>query len=466
MGFSSVIFLFYFLPITLACYYIAPQKWRNFVFLLASLFFYAWGETRYVLLLLLSIGMNYAFGLLIGRTQARAAKAWLILALVANIAFLGLFKYTAFAAENINALFGISLSVPKIHLPMGISFFTFQAISYVVDVYRGEAQAQPRVSRVAYYIASFPRLVVGPITRFPDAIAEIEHRTYSSAQVAEGVSRFLVGLSKKVLLSDSLGGVADTMFRLSSGELTAVSAWLGIVCYTLQIYFDFGGYSDMAIGLGKMFGFTINENFNYPYICTSVKDFWRRWHISLSSWFRDYVYIPLGGNRCTVAKQVRNLLVVWFLTGLWHGAAWTFIAWGVYYGLWLLAERYFEPWRAKLPVLLQHSYAILIVMIGWVFFRADNMRMAGNYLAAMFGFAPLGFADATARMQLHDHIGLLAVAILACTPLMKQLYMRLCARFGEAVALPVRLLGGMAAFALCVLFMVNSNYNPFIYFRF
>lgn len=466
MVFSSILFLFYFLPIVLIAYYVLPKICRNTVFLLVSLLFYAWGEPHYIALMLGSIVMNYAFGLLVANPQRRGRKAWLILSVVCNLALLGVFKYTNFAVDNLELVLHRTLSVPAIALPMGISFYTFQAMSYVIDVYRQDAAPQRRIDRVALYIAAFPQLVAGPIVRYTTVMDQIEHRAHTVDKFASGISRFLVGLSKKVLLANALGAVADELFKLPAAHLSTASAWIGAICYTLQIYFDFGGYSDMAIGLGRMFGFEFLENFNYPYICQSVKDFWRRWHMSLSTWFRDYVYIPLGGNRCGARRQVCNLLIVWLLTGMWHGAAWTFIFWGLYYGLLLLLERRFRSVLDKLPRVLRHGYAMLAVIIGWVFFRADSLHSATSFLRAMFGFSHAGAVDATARLLLHDNMLVIALAVLASTPLMTSLYQRMRARCGGAIELPVKVIGGLGALALCVLYLANSTYNPFIYFRF
>ncbi len=466
MVFSSILFLFYFLPIVLVAYYTLPKICRNTVFLLFSLLFYAWGEPRYILLMLASIAMNYVFGLLVANPESRGRKTWLAVSVMCNLALLGVFKYTNFAVDNLELILHRPLSVPTIALPMGISFYTFQAMSYVIDVYRQDAAPQRRIDRVALYIAAFPQLVAGPIVRYTTVMHQIEYRTHTVDKFATGISRFLVGLSKKVLLANALGSVADELFHLPAAHLSTASAWIGAICYTLQIYFDFGGYSDMAIGLGRMFGFEFLENFNYPYICQSVKDFWRRWHMSLSTWFRDYVYIPLGGNRCTAGRQIRNLLIVWLLTGIWHGAAWTFIFWGLYYGLLLLFERRFGATLGKLPRVLRHGYAMLAVTVGWVFFRADSLSGAASFLRAMCGFSPAGAIDATARLMLHDYMPVIGLAVLASTPLMAGLYRRMYARCGAAVEFPVKVLGGLGALALCILHLANSTYNPFIYFRF
>lgn len=359
MVFSSLIFLFFFLPAALFCYYIVPQKFirvRNAVLLLFSLFFYFYGEPRLIGMLIFSILMNYLFGLSMRSTYR---KPLLILCVIANLSLLGVFKYLNFFISTADSLLGLSIPVTGIVMPIGISFYTFQALSYVIDVYRREVPPQHDPFSLALYVSMFPQLIAGPIVRYHDVNVQLAVRKHSFAQFSEGISRFLSGLSKKVLLSNVFAQIADGVFKYAPNELSAAGAWMGAIGYTLQIYFDFSGYSDMAIGLGKMFGFEFLENFNYPYISKSVTEFWRRWHISLSTWFRDYVYIPLGGNRCSPARHIFNLLAVWTLTGFWHGANWTFMAWGLYFGVLLILEKKFLAGRiARLPSVLQHVYAL------------------------------------------------------------------------------------------------------------
>lgn len=359
MVFSSLIFLFFFLPATLFCYYIVPQKFirvRNAVLLLFSLFFYFYGEPRLIGMLIFSILMNYLFGLSMRSTYR---KPLLILCVIANLSLLGVFKYLNFFISTADSLLGLSIPVTGIVMPIGISFYTFQALSYVIDVYRREVPPQHDPFSLALYVSMFPQLIAGPIVRYHDINVQLAVRKHSFAQFSEGISRFLFGLSKKVLLSNVFAQIADGVFKYAPSELSAAGAWMGAIGYTLQIYFDFSGYSDMAIGLGKMFGFEFLENFNYPYISKSVTEFWRRWHISLSTWFRDYVYIPLGGNRCSPARHIFNLLAVWTLTGFWHGANWTFMAWGLYFGVLLILEKKFlAGWITRLPSVLQHVYAL------------------------------------------------------------------------------------------------------------
>ncbi|MDX5322882.1 MAG: MBOAT family protein, partial [Exiguobacterium sp.] len=387
MLFSSTIFLFWFLPIVLILYYVSPRFLKNTVLLVASLLFYAWGEPIYTAVMLASIVMNYAFGLLVDNNRDNKKKAkWLVAGMVAgNVLLLSVFKYTSFIIENVNAITGLELTDPKIPLPIGVSFFTFQAMSYVIDVYRKDGKVQRNPLDLALYISLFPQLVAGPIVRYQTVADEINDRKETMDDFASGIQRFVIGLAKKMLLANNAGYVADQIFSQNAGEMSMGLAWIGIIAYSLQIYFDFSGYSDMAIGLGRMFGFHFLENFNYPYISKSVSEFWRRWHISLGSWFRDYVYIPLGGNRGSAWKLYRNLAIVWILTGVWHGASWTFIAWGAYYGLFIMLERAFlGAWLKALPAPLAHAFTLFVVIIGWVFFRADDFPYALSYLSAMF----------------------------------------------------------------------------------
>lgn len=371
MVFSSLIFLFFFLPAVLFCYYIVPTRFiraRNMVLLLFSLFFYFYGEPKLIIMLVLSILMNYLFGL---SMRSRYRKSLLIFCITANLTLLGVFKYLNFFIRTADGLLGLNIQLTSIVMPIGISFYTFQALSYVIDVYRREVPPQHDPFSLALYVSMFPQLIAGPIVRYHDVNEQLAVRSHSVAQFSDGISRFVFGLSKKVLLSNVFAQIADGIFAYQPAELSTAAAWLGAIGYTLQIYFDFSGYSDMAIGLGKMFGFTFLENFNYPYISRSVTEFWRRWHISLSTWFRDYVYIPLGGNRCSPARHICNLLVVWTLTGFWHGANWTFMAWGLYFGILLILEKKFlSRLIERLPMILRHVYALFFIIIGWVFSAA------------------------------------------------------------------------------------------------
>ncbi len=478
MVFASPIFLFLFLPATLLAYFAVPRGGRNAVLLVASLVFYAWGEAPYLALVLGSVAFNYALGAGIGRAPPgdRARKRWLAVAIVGNLAVLAVFKYSNFAVANLNALAPIlaltPLAVASIPLPLGISFFTFHAISYVVDVYKGNAHAERNLPRFALYILLFPQLIAGPIIRWRDIATQLPARDERFADFAWGVRRFVLGLGKKVLIANSLGAVADRIFALPAAELTTPLAWLGLVCYTLQIYFDFSGYSDMAIGLMRMFGFRILENFNYPYISRSIREFWRRWHISLSNWFRDYLYIPLGGNQRGERRAYANLVLVFLLCGLWHGASWPFVLWGVWHGAFLVIERAgLDAWL-KRSAPLAHAYALLAVMGGWVLFRCDTLGQAGHFYAALAGFGP---GDAS-RHMLAEYLDpfvatMLAIGIVFATPLAQRI-----GRWRDRTAAGGGARGTMAlwldmtwiglVFLMACTFLAASTYNPFIYFRF
>ncbi len=468
MVFSSIIFIFYFLPVTLLLYYLVPFRHKNFVCLIASLFFYAWGEPRYIFLMLFSIVTNFLFGIGIGGARSeRAQKQILITSVVFNIGLLFLFKYLTFTLSTLNSFLQTSLYVPSIALPIGISFYTFQAQSYVIDVYRKNAQPQKKLSDLALYISAFPQLIAGPIVRYADIDAQIKHRTITLEKIADGIIRFVIGLSKKVLIANPMAAIADGIFKLNGDPVSTATAWAGIIAYTFQIYFDFSGYSDMAIGLGKMLGFELRENFDYPYTAKSATEFWRRWHISLGQWFRDYLYIPLGGNRKGWAVQIRNIFIVWFLTGLWHGADWTFIAWGIFWGALLTFEKITKRVIDRVPPLLSHFCTLICIMIGWVFFRADSLSGAFSYLGRLAGIGTSSGIDAAAKLIFHDNALLFAAALIGSTPFLRGAVSKLSiAKKRQAPYWGVSALYVSVAFALCVIFLVNSVYNPFIYFRF
>ncbi len=473
MLFSSATFLFVFLPLVLFCYFLpvfkkgSPESYemtkKNLVLCLASLVFYAWGEPVYVVLMLVSIYFNFNITLDFQRfpEKMRRKKTLFIFAVIFNLFVLGFFKYEPFLIENINRLFSLHLKAAALPLPVGISFYTFQILSYVIDVYKGESEAQPSLLRFATYITMFPQLIAGPIVQYGDIEAQLENRTVTMQKFSRGVLIFVRGLGKKMIFANAVGAVFSEIQGSDVHALGAVTAWFGILCYTLQIYFDFSGYSDMAIGLGRMFGFELMQNFNYPYTAESIKDFWSRWHISLSGWFKKYVYIPLGGNRKGTVRTVRNILIVWTLTGLWHGAAWNFVAWGAYYGLLLLLEKYvFSAVLEKIPKALRHVLTMVIVVIGWVFFSAESFFSAAAYLGAMFGGA--GFTDANTLYLLLSH-GFPFAVMTACAlgafrnpPKFKN----------ERTHLIVQAAGYAAVFALCVACLVSDSYNPFLYFRF
>ena len=471
MVFSSSTFLLVFFPLTLLLYYLIGVLWtknvtvKNSILLLASLVFYAWGEPVYIVLMILSILFNFTIGQdlddSLSEGRARQAKVLFVCALVFNLGVLGFFKYADFLVENLNRIPGLEIGLPSLPLPIGISFYTFQTMSYLIDLYRRKIRVQNNLLSFALYIALFPQLIAGPIVKYIDIEDQLLNRKETPVKYARGMARFVVGLSKKLLLANTLGSVYSSIQAMEPGSVSALTAWVGILCYTLQIYFDFSGYSDMAIGLGKMFGFTFNENFNYPYIASSITDFWRRWHISLSTWFRDYVYIPLGGNRCSTPRIIFNLSVVWTLTGLWHGAAWNFVLWGVYYGILLILEKFvLEDILQKTPAPIRHVLTLLLVMCGWVLFSAPTLPDALLYFKAMFGGAA-GFADANGLYLLTTNLPLLLIGIFCSLPLYKKLFAG-----HEKVISRMKLAVYPVLFALCIVYMVSETYNPFLYFRF
>jgi alginate O-acetyltransferase complex protein AlgI len=479
MVFSSPIFLFVFLPLTLGLYYLLPRSAKNGFLLLASLVFYAWGEIFFVLVMLASIAFNYIFGRLIGTAEPSRKRGYLVAGVVANLSLLAYFKYANFIVDNLQQLGWLAgVDWSDVHLPLGISFFTFQAMSYLVDVYRGENRAQKSLVNVALYIALFPQLIAGPIVRYHDIARQIRKRTIDLLLVNSGLQRFVYGLAKKVLIANPLGLVADEVFALSGGDLTTGTAWLGIACYTLQIYFDFSGYSDMAIGLGRMLGFRFLENFNYPYVSRSIKEFWRRWHISLSSWFRDYLYIPLGGNRVGGLRTYLNLLIVFCLCGLWHGASWTFLTWGLFHGAFLVLERTpFGRVLGMLPSVFRHLYTLLVVMAGWVFFRTESMGEAMQFFSALAGMSIADSQAPPVSQFLNIKVaGLLLAGAILATPLAARINTALLRWTGAAeprlsgpggVAYAIGNVAVLTSLFLLSLTAIGANaYNPFIYFRF
>ena len=458
MLFSSVEFLFFFLPLSLLLYFCVPRGARNAVLLAVSLVFYGWGEPFYVLLMIATVLADYLFGLLVAR---RHPRAWLTVAVIFNLALLGFFKYYDFFAA------AVGLPALGISLPVGISFYTFQALSYVVDVYRGEA-AQKNPVAFGAYITMFPQLVAGPIVRYTDVKDRLNARTSTTLGATEGILRFVTGLGKKVLLANPAGEVFEHFSAMTGNGLGTLGAWTGIVFYALQIYFDFSAYSDMAIGLGKILGFTFPENFNYPYCATDIRDFWRRWHISLSLWFREYLYIPLGGNRKGIGRTLLNMLIVWSLTGLWHGAGLNFLAWGFYYFLLLAAERLFlGKWLEKAPKLLRHAYSLFFILIGWVFFAHQDLRTALSYLSVMFGRSG-ALVSGGEVYELLRNVVPLSLMLLGCTPLPRRLFRTWLSGNGTKPAIKrlTLLLGTVALFFLCTAYLADASYNPFLYFRF
>ena len=463
MLFSGIPFLFYFLPCVLFVYFIVPQKGRNAVLLAASLFFYGWGEPKFLLFMVFSIVQGYVFARLIGR--GRRKKLFLTLSLVLSFALLGYCKYADFFIENFNAATGLSLPLLKIALPIGISFYTFQIASYEIDVYRGDVAAQHNFIDFAAYVAMFPQLIAGPIVRYRDIAPQLKERTHSLEAAASGASRFAVGLGKKVLVANVLAQLVSAY--KASAEQTALYAWLYAIAFTLQIYFDFSGYSDMAIGLGRIFGFTFPENFRYPYIAKSITEFWRRWHMSLGTWFRDYLYIPLGGSRCSRIRHIFNILVVWMATGFWHGAAWNFVFWGLFYAVLLMAEKFFLLPALKKGRVLPHVYVLLAVTLGFVLFDAASLKDALHQLGTLFGAGTASGLGAEALYMLRSYGVVLALAVLGATPLPAMLWKK--AQEAKSLA-PVLMVAEplctLALLVLCTAFLVDGSFNPFLYFRF
>ena len=470
MVFSSVSFLVFFLPCLLVLYFIVPQRYRgarNLILLAFSLAFYACGGPKFLLLMLLSIAVNYCCGLLAGPKHRPAVrKAGVTLAAVLGLGLLGWFKYAGFFGEMLHALMPF-LPVPQVTLPIGISFFTFQGLSYVIDVSRDDAAVQKNPLKLALYISFFPQLVAGPIVRYTTVADEIDERHESVSEFSAGAVRFLFGLAKKMLLANAVAQVADAAF--SAAAPSVLFAWLGAVAYTFQIYFDFSAYSDMAIGLGRMFGFHFLENFNYPYVSRSITEFWRRWHISLSTWFRGYVYIPLGGNRCSKAHNILNLFIVWFLTGMWHGASWNFICWGLWFFVLLIGEKFlWGKALERLPSLLQHVYAMLLVILSWVLFRADDIGAALRYMAAMFGRAP-SLCDSRAvyyALEFWPELLLCCIAALPVKALLETALEKRDSRLSRGILVAGPKLASLALLVLSYCKLVTGSFNPFIYFRF
>lgn len=461
MIFSSLIFLFMFLPAVLTLYYCSPRRIRNLLLFITSLFFYAWGEPVYILIMLISTLTDYGFGLLLSRPKLSPLKRkWTVtFSIIVNLGLLSYFKYADFLIQNINLLLGTQFAETDLPLPIGISFYTFQSMSYIIDVYRGTAKVQRNWIDFGTYVALFPQLVAGPIVQYNTMAEQLRRRSETIEMFAEGVRRFITGLAKKVLLANNIGLLWHTISSSNPDSIPALTAWLGIIAFAFQIYFDFSGYSDMAIGLGLMFGFRFNENFNKPYLAESITDFWRRWHISLGSWFRDYVYIPLGGNRHGIIIQLRNILIVWLLTGFWHGANWNFIIWGLYFGILLI----FEKWLGlkllqRLPRWLRHLYALLLILIGWVLFAFDQLSLIARYLQAMAGVNHQSLWDNNTLYYAYTNAVLLVILIITCLPMREALGK-------QSVSLLHHVWYGLLFF-LSVAYLVDATFNPFLYFRF
>lgn len=465
MLFSSITFLYCFLPCVLLVYFVVPDRLKNFTLLAASLIFYGWGEPKYLVFMLLSVTQSYIAALLVERFRGKKlAKLALALSAVASLGLLAYCKYADFFIENFNAVTGLSVPLLNIALPVGISFYTFQILSYVVDVYRGDVPAQRNFIDLAMYIAMFPQLIAGPIVRYSDIAGSLKNRKTTLADASEGIRRFSIGLAKKILLANS-AALLVSEFK-AYNEKTVLFYWLYALAYMLHIYFDFSGYSDMAIGLGRIFGFRFSENFNYPYISASITEFWRRWHISLGGWFRDYLYIPLGGNRVKPFRHVINILIVWAATGFWHGASWNFVLWGILYAALLLFEKYVLHPKIRFAVPM-HIYTLLFVMLGFVLFDAASVTDAFASFKALFGFGGIPAADTASLYYLKSNIVLLVVAVIGATPLPKLLYEKIGLRkYGGKILAVVTPLAALASIALCTAYLIDGSFNPFVYFRF
>ena len=467
MLFSGIPFLYYFLPLVLAVYFLVPRGAKNAVLFASSLLFYAWGEPRFCVFMLLSIAQGYVFGRLIERNRkhTRRSKLFLTASVCLSLGLLGYCKYADFFISSVNAVTGASIKLLHVVLPIGISFYTFQILSYVVDVYRGSVPAQKSFLKLGTYIAMFPQLIAGPIVRYAEIAPQLDSRQTTLEDVSSGACRFVIGLSKKVLLANVLYGLV-TAFQ-QSRDLSVLYFWLYAVSFALQLYFDFSGYSDMAIGLGRIFGFRFSENFNYPYISASITEFWRRWHISLGSWFRDYVYIPLGGNRVSKAKWLRNILVVWMLTGLWHGASWNFVLWGLGFAVLLVAEKLVYGRLLQRTHVLKHVYTLLLVTLSFVLFNADSVSEAVSQLGAMFGAGGLPLVSTEGVYYLKSYAGNFLFAAIGATPLVSNAISRFGkTRFGAQALTVLQPLVMLALLAACTAFLVDGSFNPFLYFRF
>lgn len=461
MLFSSIPFLYFFLPLVIITYFLAPKKLKNLVLLVFSLVFYAWGEPQYVILMIVTIGMFYGCGLAIGRCQSQKfRKFWLIVSIVVSIGLLGVFKYADFFVESFNTATGLSIPLLRLALPIGISFYTFQCLSYVIDVYRGFVPPQKNIIHFSAYVSLFPQLIAGPIVRYIDVARELEQRKHSWDNVAVGLRRFIIGLAKKIIIADNFA-LLIKLFRQTDSPSVAFY-WMYAIAFTLNIYFDFSGYSDMAIGLGRVFGFHFIENFNYPFLSKSTGEFWRRWHISLGSWFRDYIYFPLGGNRVPALRYILNLLVVWMVTGLWHGAQWTFVVWGLIYAFFKLLEGWF-PGIKKLPAFFGHLYTMLIVIFSFVLFNAESFAQAGSDIACMLGLGGLPLVTDVTLYYLASYALLFVVGIVGATPLVRDTAVNLSKHKVFVVLEPAAL---VVLLLLCTGYLVDGSFSPFLYFRF
>ena len=474
MVFSSILFMFRFLPIVLLLYFIAPKQIRNTILFIASLIFYAWGEPVYVVLMLFSTIVDYTHGRMVykykQKGELKKARLWVASSMIINLALLGFFKYADFVITNLNLIPGVEIPLLNLALPIGISFYTFQTMSYTVDVYRGDALPQKNIISFGAYVALFPQLIAGPIVAYNTVAEQLEGRKETLDDFATGVMRFMTGVGKKVLLANNIGLLWDMISARGVGEVPVLMAWLGITAYAFQIYFDFSGYSDMAIGLGKMFGFHFLENFDYPYISRSITEFWRRWHMSLGSWFRSYLYIPLGGNRNGLKMQMRNIAIVWLATGIWHGASWNFVLWGVYFGVFLILEKFLWLDFLKKHKIFSHVYTIVLVWVGWALFAFDDMGRVIQYMKAMFGMSGAGFVNQETLYLLVSYGVMLVVLILASTPYPRQWAMKFMNLLENRKTKPLSTVLQLAfvavVFIISTAYLVDATYNPFLYFRF
>ena len=468
MVFSSILFLFYYLPLVLTIYFISPKKYRNLVLFLSSLFFYSWGEPKYIWIMLFSTFVDFTCGRRVHyykiKDQINKAKSWLRVSIFVNLGLLGFFKYSDFLIANINNLFNTGIPLLGFALPIGISFYTFQTMSYTIDVYRGETGVQNNIISFGSYVTLFPQLIAGPIVRYKTVAEEIDHRVETYDLFGEGVKRFILGLGKKVLLANSIGLIWENISSVDVSTIPTLTAWIGILAFAFQIYFDFSGYSDMAIGLGKMFGFNFLENFNYPYMSRSITEFWRRWHISLGTWFKEYLYIPLGGNRVSKWMNLRNILIVWMLTGIWHGASWNFALWGLYFGIILIIEKFIlMKYLEKLPSFFRRVYTLSLILISWVIFAFDSFAHGWAYIKVLFTSNGGGFLDNNSIYLLYTNIILFVILIIGSTNIPKNIWEKISLKHKGQTMENIYLL---FVLILSIAYLVDQSYNPFLYFRF
>lgn len=468
MVFSSVLFLFYFLPVVLTIYFISPRKYKNFILLVSSLFFYSWGEPKYIWIMIFSTVLDYTCGRFVHYYSESGdlsrAKVWLGVSIFGNLGLLGFFKYSNFLISNINNVLGFNIPLLNLVLPIGISFYTFQTMSYTIDVYRGDTEVQNNIISFGTYVTLFPQLIAGPIVRYQTVAEEIDNRVESYDLFSEGIKRFILGLGKKVLLANNIGMLWDNISKMSNIPL--LTAWIGIFAFSFQIYFDFSGYSDMAIGLGKIFGFNFLENFDYPYMSKSITEFWRRWHISLGTWFKEYVYIPLGGNRKGKVNHIRNILIVWGLTGIWHGASWNFLLWGLYFGIILIMEKLFLlNILKKLPSFIGRIYSIFLILISWVIFAFDSLGSGLNYIKILFRFGDINLLDNRSLYLLYTNILLFLILTIGSTDIPKKIWNHIKNKSNKGGWI-IENVFLILVFLLSIAYLVDQSYNPFLYFRF